>query len=187
MGPSSTRCALRLGNVPLGARLAGSAGAGRGPLSGQVQAPLGLCRCRVCRPGDLRVPGGRRVQVCDPIARQSGPSREDRISAQATGRSPAESRAAVPRQLQLSGQELEQEQTRSRQGRVASGRAFSNCRLYRHQHDETGRAGRRLLQSTRHRGAVDQGRHTPLRRVVLRLLRRVITTIECKLQADPEP
>ena len=75
---------------------------------------------------------------------------------------------------QLSGQELEQEQTRSRQGRVASGRALSNCRLHRHQPVAPGGAGRRLLQSARHGGAVDQGRQErhQVDAAVMLLLRR---------------
>jgi hypothetical protein len=46
---------------PFGPRLEGSAGTSRGPVSGQVQAPLLSRRCRLCEPGGLRVFGGRRV------------------------------------------------------------------------------------------------------------------------------
>src|SRR6266516_3910299 len=143
---------------PFGARLEGRGGAGRGPLSGEVQAPLLPCRCRLRKPGGLRVPGGRRLQVCDQAARQSDSSREDPVSAQAPCWSPAHRRPAVLRQLQLSGAKLEDTAPRGGQGRVAPGRALSARRLHRHQHDETGGARRCLLQSARHGGAVDQGR-----------------------------
>src|SRR6266536_870246 len=39
------------------------------PAIGQVHAPLLPCRCRLREPGGLRVPGGRRLQVCDQAAR----------------------------------------------------------------------------------------------------------------------
>ena len=61
-------------------------------------------------------------------------------------------------QFHLPGGKLEQAAPRHRQGRVASRRACSACRLHRHQHEPSGRAGRRVLQQARHVRAMDQGR-----------------------------
>ena len=84
--------------------------------------------------------------------------RQDRLSAQAPGRSPSERGAAVLRQLQLSGGKLDQAAPGDRQGRVASRRALSARRLHRHQPVAPGRAGGRLLQQARHLRTMDQGR-----------------------------
>src|SRR5450756_2650310 len=101
---------------PFGPRLEASAGTGRGPLSGQVQAPLLSRRCRLCEPGGLRVPGGRRLQVRDPAACQSDSSTEDRLPAQAPCRSSSERGSTVLRQFQLSGAKLEDTAPRGCQG-----------------------------------------------------------------------
>jgi hypothetical protein len=67
-------------------------------------------------------------------------------------------RSAVLRQLQLSGAKLEDTAPRGGQGRVAPGRALSARRVQCHQPVTPGRTRRRILQSARHGGAVDQGR-----------------------------
>jgi hypothetical protein len=51
---------------------------------------------------------------------------------------PAERGTAVLCELHLSGEELE-DAPRGGEGRMASGRALSPCRLHRHQYGETGR------------------------------------------------
>src|ERR1039457_7548212 len=92
------------------------------------------------------------------VVEQSDSSTEDRISAQAPCWSSSERGSTVLRQFQLSGAKLEDTASRGGQGRVAPWRALSARRLHRHQHDQTGRAGRRLLQQARDVRAVDQGR-----------------------------
>jgi hypothetical protein len=58
----------------------------------------------------------------------------------------------------VSGAKLDQTAPSDSQSRLARGLALSARWFHRHQHNETGGAGRRLLQSARHGGAVDQGR-----------------------------
>jgi hypothetical protein len=93
-----------------------------------------------------RVPGSQAYQVCDPHSNQPGPSKQDRLSAQAPGRTTAARGPAVLRQFHLPGGKLDQAAPGNCQGRVASGRACSPRRLHRHQHEPPGRAGCRLLQ-----------------------------------------
>ena len=83
---------------------------------------------------------------------------EHRSFTQTTGWPTSERSEALPCQLQLQGTELEQVPSGGRQGRVASWRAVSPCRVHRHQPLPACRAGDRLLQSARHGGAVHQGR-----------------------------
>ena len=71
---------------------------------------------------------------------------------------PPERGPAVLRQFHLPGGKLDQATPGDCQGRVASGRAYSARRLHRHQHEPSGRAGRRLLQQARHMRTMDQGR-----------------------------
>src|ERR1035437_6135813 len=143
---------------PFGPRLEGRAGAGRGPVSGQVQAPLLSRRCRLREPGGLRVPGGGSLQLRDPAACQSGSSTEDRLLAQAPCWSSSERGPPDLRQLPLSSAKLEDTTPRGDQGRVAPWRTLSSRWFHRHQPVATRRAGRCLLQQARDVRAVDQGR-----------------------------
>src|SRR3984893_10578302 len=61
-------------------------------------------------------------------------------------------------ELHLSSRELDKIPPRRRQGRMASGRTLSACRLYSHQHEPPGRARRCFLQQARNMRAMDQGR-----------------------------
>ena len=89
------RCVLRPGNV-------------HSATTGRVCSNRSLCgigarsrgsispgRCSLRHAGGLRVPGGRADQIRDPAARQSGPSEQDRLSAQAPSRTAAERSPAV--------------------------------------------------------------------------------------------
>ena len=81
------------------------------------------------------------------------PSEQDRLSAQAPGRSAAERGPAVLRQFYLPGGKLDQAAPGDCQGRVAPGRALSARRLHRDEHEPPGRARRCLLQQ---RGTCEQ-------------------------------
>src|SRR5262249_30334287 len=63
----------------------------------------GLCNAR-----GLRISGGGADQIRDPATGQPGPPGQDRLSAQASGRTTGAPCAPVPCELQLSGQKLEQ-------------------------------------------------------------------------------
>ena len=152
------RCVLRPGNVH-------SADGWRAVLEpviaryrGKREAPLFPGRCGLRQSRDLRVPRSREDRLRDPAAGQPGPAGQDRPLAQAPGRATAARGAAVLRQLQLSGAELEQAAPRRRQGRMASGRAVPARRLHRHQPGALCRGHRRLLQPARHVRAVHQRR-----------------------------
>src|SRR5215212_5831180 len=69
----------------------------------------------------LRVPGSGRVCLCDPPARQCGPSTEDRSPAHAPGGPSAARGPPLLRQLPLPGPDLEPLTPGRGQGRVASG------------------------------------------------------------------
>ena len=121
------RCALRPGNVHSADGWESCAQAGRRALSGQGLAHLFPGRCSLRHAGGLRVPGSRADQICDPAARQPGPAEQDRLSAQAPGRTTAERGPAVLRQFHLSGRKLDEAAPGDRQGRVASGRTLSRA------------------------------------------------------------
>ena len=110
------------------------------------------------RPGPTRREP-RRAQRSYTTRRDTiGAATEHRSFTQTTGWPTSERSEALPCQLQLQGTELEQVPSGGRQGRVASWRAVSPCRVHRHQPLPACRAGDRLLQSARHGGAVHQGR-----------------------------
>ncbi len=127
-------------------------------VTGTVRCADSSRRRRLREPRGLRVPGGRRLQVCDPIAYQQRAAGQHRLPAQAPSRSPSHRGPAVLCQLQLSGAKLEETAPRRGEGRMASGRTLSARRLYRDQPIAPGRARRCLLQRSWHGGAVDQGR-----------------------------
>ncbi len=77
-------------------------------------------------------------------------------------------------ELHLSGRKLEQAAPGGCQGRMASGRTLSARRLHRHQHVETRRECRRLLQQARDVRAMDQGgkRRNQVDTAVMSVIRR---------------
>src|SRR6202022_2368920 len=83
---------------------------------------------------------------------------KDRPSADAPDWEGTERSAALLCELHLSSRELDKIPPRRRQGRMASGRTLSACRLYSHQHEPPGRARRCFLQQARNMRAMDQGR-----------------------------
>src|SRR5262245_40884868 len=97
------------------------------------------------------------INICDPPAGKPGPPGQDRLSAQASGRTTGAPCAPVSCELQLSGRKLEQAAPGDCQGRVASRRTLSPRRLHRDAHEPPGRARRCFLQQARDVRAMDQG------------------------------
>ena len=89
-------------------------------------------------------------------AQQPGAASAHQPSAEASRRSASPPGAAVLRQLQLSGRQLEHQAPGGGQGGVASRRAVSQDWVHRHQHGPCRRTGRGLLQSARHGRAAHQ-------------------------------
>src|ERR1700737_4751862 len=78
--------------------------------------------------------------------------------ADAPGWTTSERGAVLLREFHLSGRKLEETTPGDCQGRMASGRTLSACRLYSHQHEPPGRTRRCFLQQARNMRAMDQGR-----------------------------
>ena len=129
------RCALRPGNVHSADGWEGVLKPVVARYQGKVSRIYFRADAAFAMPERLRVPGSRADQVCDPASGQPSPAEQDRLPAQAPGRTTAERGPAVLRQFHLSGRKLDQAAPGDRQGRVASGRALSARRLHRHQHD----------------------------------------------------
>src|SRR3981081_2404037 len=95
-------------------------------------------------------------QIHNTVAGEPHPARKDRPSADAPDWEAAERSAALLCELHLSSRELDKIPPRRRQGRMASRRTLSACRLYSHQHEPPGRARRCFLQQARDVRAMDQ-------------------------------
>src|ERR1700730_5747191 len=116
MSASSRQCSQRR-------RMGRGAQARRGALSWQRLTHL-FSGGRRRESGSLRVPRSRGDNVCDPVAGEPCPAREDCISADAAGRTTSERDAAIPREFHLSGRKLDEAAPGDRQGRVASGKLY---------------------------------------------------------------
>src|SRR3984893_17191661 len=104
----------------------------------------------------LRVPRSRADQIRNTVASEPHPARKDRPSADAPDWAAAERSAALLCVLHLSSRELDKIPPGRRQGRMASGRTLSACRLHRDQHGWGRRKCRRLLQQAWHVRTMDQ-------------------------------
>src|SRR5262249_17123395 len=120
-------------------RLGRRAQARRCTLPGQGLTHLFSSGRSVRHAGGLRVPGSRADQICDPPAGQPGSAEQDRLSAQASGRTTRAPCAPVLCQFQLSGRNLDQAAEGYRQGPVASPRTLSPRRVHRDEHEPPGR------------------------------------------------
>src|ERR1700730_9217348 len=150
------RCSLR--QCSQRRRMGRCAQARRGAISGQRLTHLFSSGRGLRESGSLRVPRSRGDKVCDPASRQQRLAGEDRLSADAPGWTTSERGAVLLREFHLSGRKLEETTPGDCQGRMASGRTLSACRLYSHQHEPPGRARRCFLQQARNMRAMDQGR-----------------------------
>src|SRR6202022_4970966 len=83
-------------------------------------------------------------------------ARKDQPSADAPDWAAAERSAALLCELHLSSRELDKIPPGRRQGRMASGRTLSACRLYSYQHEPPSRARRCFLQQAWHVRTMDQ-------------------------------
>src|ERR1700726_2333658 len=97
-----------------------------------------------------------RIKYAIRLPAKPHPARKDRPSADAPDWAAVERSAALLCELHLSGWELDKIPPRRRQGRMASRRTLSACRLYSHQHEPPGRARRCFLQQARNMRAMDQ-------------------------------
>jgi Transposase DDE domain group 1 len=139
-------------------RMGRCAQARRGAISGQHLTHLFSGGRGLRESGSLRVSRSRGDKVCDPASRQQRLAGEDRLSADAPGWTTSERGAVLLREFHLSGRKLEETTPGDCQGRMASGRTLSACRLYSHQHEPPGRARRCFLHQARNMRAMDQGR-----------------------------
>ena len=92
--------------------------------------------------------------------REHSRAEQYRPSLKATGRQTSQGSAAVLRELQVPGLQLEKSPPGSRRDRVTCVRTLSPCWLRCDQPRSPRRTGRRLLQSTWHGGTAYQGRQT---------------------------
>src|SRR3982074_3735975 len=137
-------------------RMGRCAEAGCRTLPGEGLAHLFPGRRGVRQSRCLRVPRSRADQIHNTVASEPHPARKDRPSADAPDWAAAERSAALLCELHLSSRELDKIPPGRRQGRMASGRTLSACRLQRDQHGSGRRKCRRLLQQAWHVRTMDQ-------------------------------
>src|SRR5439155_16063252 len=118
--------------------------------------PPAARRCGLRAARGLRVPGSGGLPVRHSPAGEPGAAEPDRAPPEAARGMAAPFRAALLRQLPLSGAELEPGAPSRREGGVAPRRAVPARRLHRDQPASPGQEGGRLLQRARDGGAVDQ-------------------------------
>src|SRR5262249_33253727 len=135
-------------------RLARGAGPGGGAVSRPGSPALTTRRCGLRATGGVRVPGGRGVPVHDPPTCQPSARGADRPSAHAPGGPATALRAALLRELPLSGAELEPVAPGRCEGGVAPRRTVPARRFHRDEPASLSPEGRRLLQRTRNGRAV---------------------------------
>src|ERR1700731_5246637 len=111
-------------------RMGRCAEAGCRTLPGEGLAYLFPGRRGVRQSRYLRVPRSRADQIRNTVASEPHPARKDRPSADAPDWAAAERSAALLCELHLSGRKLEETTPGDCQGRMASGRTLSACRLY---------------------------------------------------------
>src|SRR5438034_4051798 len=127
------RCALRPGNVHGAHGLARRAGPGSRPVSRPTAPPPAARRCGLRAARGLRVPGSGGLPVRHSPAGEPGAAEPDRAPPEAARGMAAPFRAALLRQLPLSGAELEPGAPSRREGGVAPRRAVPARRLHRDQ------------------------------------------------------
>src|SRR5262249_5300840 len=151
------RCALRSGNVHSADGWDGVLKAVVARYQGKVSRIYFRADAAFAMPEVYEFLEAERIKYAIRLPGQPGPPGQDRLSAQASGRTTIERGASVPCQFHLSGGKLEQAAPGDCQGRVASRRTLSPRRLHRDEHEPPGRARRCFLQQARDVRAMDQG------------------------------